>query len=121
MHRVCIIGSGNWGTTIAKLIGENIKNEKMKSEFDQTIRFYVGKEMVNEKPLSDIINNSHEDVKYMQGVILPDNVKAYNDIEKAAEGEDKLLTAKNKWLIGHEEAAIEGAFNGLKGENVGID
>ena len=41
--------------------------------------------------------------------------------EKAAEGEDKLLTAKNKWLIGHEEAAIEGAFNGLKGENVGID
>lgn len=86
MHRVCIIGSGNWGTTIAKLIGENIKNEKMKSEFDQTIRFYVGKEMVNEKPLSDIINNSHEDVKYMQGVILPDNVKAYNDIEKAAEG-----------------------------------
>ena len=41
--------------------------------------------------------------------------------EKAVEGEDKLLTAKNKWLIGHEEAAIEGAFNGLKGENVGID
>ena len=39
----------------------------------------------------------------------------------AAEGEDKLLTAKNKWLIGHEEAAIEGAFNGLKGETVGID
>ena len=24
-------------------------------------------------------------------------------------------------LIGHEEAAIEGAFNGLKGANVGID
>ena len=41
--------------------------------------------------------------------------------ETASEGEDKLLTAKNKWLIGHEEAAIEGAFNGLKGANVGID
>ena len=33
----------------------------------------------------------------------------------------KYHTAKNKWLIAHEEAAIEGAFNGLKGENVGID
>ena len=31
------------------------------------------------------------------------------------------MKLKNKWLIGHEEAAIEGAFNGLKGENVGID
>ena len=41
--------------------------------------------------------------------------------EKAVEGEDKLLTAKNKWLIGHEEAAIEGAFNGLKGENITLD
>lgn len=34
--------------------------------------------------------------------------------------EDGLLTAKNKWLIAHEEAAIEGAFNGLKGKNIQI-
>ena len=34
--------------------------------------------------------------------------------------EDKLLVAKNKWLIAHEEAAIEGAFNGLIGENISI-
>lgn len=32
--------------------------------------------------------------------------------------EDKLMTAKNKWLIAHEEAGIEGAFVGLKGENI---
>ena len=28
--------------------------------------------------------------------------------------DDKLLTAKNKWLIAHEEAGIEGAVCGLK-------
>ena len=42
---------------------------------------------------------------------------------KKAEGkmpEDGLLTAKNKWLIAHEEAKIEGAFNGLRGANVTI-
>ena len=33
-------------------------------------------------------------------------------------GEDRLMTAKNKWLIAHEEAKIAGAFNGLKGENI---
>jgi len=43
---------------------------------------------------------------------------------KKAEGkmpEDGLLTAKNKWLIAHEDAKIAGAFNGLKGENITID
>ena len=54
-------------------------------------------------------------------VVLLKGTNTELTFEKAAEGEDKLLTAKNKWLIGHEEAAIEGAFNGLKGENVGID
>lgn len=54
-------------------------------------------------------------------VVLPKGTNTELTFEKAAEGEDKLLTAKNKWLIGHEEATIEGAFNGLKGENVGIN
>lgn len=36
-------------------------------------------------------------------------------------GEDSLMTAKNKWLIAHEDAKIAGAFNGLKGENITID
>jgi len=42
---------------------------------------------------------------------------------KKAEGkmpEDGLLTAKNKWLIAHEEAEIKGAFNGLCGVNVTV-
>ena len=30
------------------------------------------------------------------------------------------MTAVNKWLIAHEEAAIDGAFNGLKGENIDV-
>lgn len=54
-------------------------------------------------------------------VVLPKGTNTELTFETASEGEDKLLTAKNKWLIGHEEAAIEGAFNGLKGANVGIN
>ena len=34
--------------------------------------------------------------------------------------EDRLLTAVNKWLIAHEDAKIDGAFNGLVGENITI-
>ena len=36
-----------------------------------------------------------------------------------AEGEDKLITAVNKWLIGPAEGGLaEGSFLGLKGENI---
>lgn len=34
--------------------------------------------------------------------------------------EDKLMTAKNKWLIAHEDAGINGAFIGVIGENITI-
>lgn len=33
---------------------------------------------------------------------------------------NRLLAAMNKWLIAHEDAQIEGAFCGLKGENVEV-
>lgn len=34
--------------------------------------------------------------------------------------EDRLLAASNKWLLAHADAHIEGAFVGLKGENIAI-
>ena len=37
-----------------------------------------------------------------------------------ATGEDRLLTAENKWLIAHADAKIDGAFNGLQGENISV-
>ena len=41
--------------------------------------------------------------------------------KRTAEGEDKLITAVNKWLIGHPEGGLaEGSFLGLKGENLTV-
>ena len=54
-------------------------------------------------------------------VVLPKGTNTELTFEKAAEGEDKLLTAKNKWLIGHTEGGLpENAWIGLKGENITI-
>ena len=33
-----------------------------------------------------------------------------------SKGREQTLAAVNKWLIAHEDAEIEGAVNGLKGE-----
>lgn len=54
-------------------------------------------------------------------VVLPRGTNTEIDFPMPKDGEDELMTAKNKWLIAHEDAKIEGAFNGLKGENITLD
>ena len=54
-------------------------------------------------------------------VVLPKGTNTDLTFQTEKTGEDSLMTAKNKWLIAHEDAKIAGAFNGLKGENSTID
>ena len=51
-------------------------------------------------------------------IVLPKETNTDLDFKPGKDGEDRLLAARNKWLIAHKEAAIEGAFCGLKGENI---
>lgn len=53
-------------------------------------------------------------------IVLPKGTNTEPPVLSGTFPEDKLMTARNKWLIAHEEAKIEGAFNGLKGENITI-
>ena len=54
-------------------------------------------------------------------VVLPRGTNTEIDFPMPKDGENGLMTAQNKWLIAHEDAKIEGAFNGLKGENITLD
>ena len=54
-------------------------------------------------------------------VVLPKGTNTDLTFQTEKTAEDSLMTAKNKWLIAHEDAKIAGAFNGLKGENITID
>ena len=51
-------------------------------------------------------------------IILPKGTNEDLTFTPGKDGEDKLLTAQNKWLIAHEDAQIPGAFCGLVGENI---
>lgn len=55
-------------------------------------------------------------------VILPKDTNLPLESEFEKVGEDALLFAKNKWLIGHRDTNLEsqGAFIGLVGENISI-
>ncbi|XP_054237004.1 glycerol-3-phosphate dehydrogenase 1-like protein isoform X1 [Indicator indicator] len=68
--RVCIVGSGNWGSAIARIIGKNVQKS---NRFDPTVRMWVFEEIINGRKLSEIINQEHENVKYLPGYKLPKN------------------------------------------------
>ena len=54
-------------------------------------------------------------------IVLPDGTNLPTDENHFAGGEDALITAKNKWLIGHAEGGLpEGCHIGLKGENISV-
>lgn len=54
-------------------------------------------------------------------VVLPKDTNLELVAKPKAAKEDALLVARNKWLIAHKDADIDGAFNGLKGENICVD
>ena len=54
-------------------------------------------------------------------VVLPKDTNLPLDKTHDASAEDKLITAKNKWLIAHKESGIEGDVHfGLVGENITV-
>lgn len=54
-------------------------------------------------------------------IVLPKGTNYPLSEEHQAGGEDALLAATNKWLIGHAEGGLpEGSFIGLKGENITV-
>lgn len=55
---------------------------------------------------------------FQVAIVLPKDTNLPLEKEHAAGDEDRLLTARNKWLVAHPDAGIEGAFNGIRGENI---
>ncbi|KAM6307979.1 glycerol-3-phosphate dehydrogenase [NAD(+)], cytoplasmic isoform 2-T2 [Podargus strigoides] len=69
--KVCVVGSGNWGSVIAKIAGSNAARL---STFEKRVDMWVLEEEVGGRRLTDIINTEHENVKYLPGHKLPPNV-----------------------------------------------
>ena len=81
-ERVCIIGSGNWGSAIAPLVGRNCEELP---NCESRVNMWVFEEEVqledgSTEKLTEIINSRHENVKYLPGIKLPCNVVAVPDL-----------------------------------------
>ncbi len=62
-HKVAIVGSGNWGSAIARIAGQN--TQRHSDIFEHEVQMYVFEEDYKGKPLSQVINETHENPKYL--------------------------------------------------------
>ncbi|ETE73780.1 Glycerol-3-phosphate dehydrogenase 1-like protein, partial [Ophiophagus hannah] len=76
------------GSAIAKIIGQNTKSS---NQFDPVVKMWVFEELINGRKLTEIINQEHENVKYLPGHKIPPNVVAVPEVVEAAEEADILI------------------------------
>lgn len=103
-HKVAVIGSGNWGTTVAKLVAESAHENP--DLFEEDVQMWVYEEQmvlpkdsphydaaVGDQPqkLTSIINTHHENVKYLAGIALPKNVVANPSLQDAVKDASVLI------------------------------
>ncbi|XP_023651156.1 glycerol-3-phosphate dehydrogenase [NAD(+)], cytoplasmic isoform X1 [Paramormyrops kingsleyae] len=95
--KVCLLGSGNWGSAIAKIVGANVAQNP---RFDKTVNMWVFEEVVNGRKLTEIINTEHENIKYLPGHKLPPNVVAVPELPNAVKGADILVFVVPHQFVG---------------------
>ncbi|KHN82670.1 putative glycerol-3-phosphate dehydrogenase 2 [Toxocara canis] len=87
--KVTVVGSGNWGSAIARIVGSTVA--EYTDDFDTTVRMWVHEEIWHGMKLSEVINQQHENPKYLPGKKLPGNVVAVTDLVEACEHSDLLV------------------------------
>jgi len=96
--KVTVVGSGNWGCAIAKIIAKNCARH---DDFATEVTMWMFEEQVEhrgiKRKLSEVFNEGKENIKYLPGVVLPDNIRAEPDLKKAAEGADVYV-----WVLPHQ-------------------
>lgn len=121
--KVTVVGSGNWGSVASKLIASNTL--KLGSFHDE-VRMWVFEETLpGGEKLTDVINRTNENVKYLPGIKLGKNVVADPDLENAVKDANMLVFVTPhqfmegicKRLVGRVNGDVE-AISLIKGMEV---
>ncbi|KAK4167093.1 glycerol-3-phosphate dehydrogenase [Cladorrhinum sp. PSN259] len=110
LHKVTIIGSGNWGTTVGKLMAENTAEHP--EIFEKDVQMWVYEEEVEvdgeRKKLTEVINSKHENVKYLPKIKLPTNLIANPSLVDAVKNSTILVFNLPHEFIGNICKQIQG-------------
>lgn len=76
MKKVAVLGAGSWGSALAIVLADNAHDVRLWS---------------HRKAQADEINQTHQNSRYLPDVALPDNIRAYDDIEAAIKDVDAIV------------------------------
>lgn len=110
LHKVTIVGSGNWGTTVGKLMAESTAEHP--DIFEKNVQMWVYEETVEvdgrPQKLTDVINSEHENVKYLPEIQLPHNLIANPSLVDAVKNSTILVFNLPHEFIGNICKQIKG-------------
>ncbi|WVR07201.1 glycerol-3-phosphate dehydrogenase (NAD(+)) [Kwoniella sp. DSM 27419] len=109
-EKVAIIGSGNWGSAIAKLAGNNVKEHSDVFD-DSKVPIWVFEEDFEGRKLTEVINQDHENKKYLPDVKLPENVVAVPDLEETVKDATAIVFVMPHQFLGKTLETLEGKVN----------
>ncbi|KAJ9110748.1 hypothetical protein QFC20_002789 [Naganishia adeliensis] len=114
-EKIAIIGSGNWGSAIAKIAGQNAARQPDLFEASR-IPMWVFEEDVNGRKLTEIINETHVNEKYLPGIKLPENVYATSDLEETVKNATAFIFVLPHQFLGKTIEQLKGKIApGAKG------
>lgn len=99
---------GAWACAAVKLVAANTLRLDPGDKFVDEIRMWVYEEEVEGRKLTEIINESHENVKYMPGEKLGDNVVACASLQVRWPTHRLLFFC----LVSVSSHSVEGASSG---------
>lgn len=97
MRNVTIIGAGSFGTALATVLDTAGNNVQIWGR---------------EKEIVDAINNDHKNPSYLPDLVLPDTIKAYNDLEHCLRDQDMILFATPSHTLREMAAKIKPCLDG---------
>lgn len=81
---VCVVGAGSWGTALAISLAKN----------GHRVRMW----MRNPKQYEEM-KKTKENIRYLPGILLPDSIELFHDIQKAVQGANIILLATSSQAV----------------------
>lgn len=93
--KVSIIGNGNWGTAVGRLLAINAAESNI---FDNNVRMWGYHEVFEGRSLNSIINSEKTNPRYLPGVHLPENLTAVDDMCELADSDILVFALPHQYI-----------------------
>ncbi|KAF5383891.1 hypothetical protein D9757_007380 [Collybiopsis confluens] len=98
IQKIAVVGSGSWGTALARIAALNAAEKK---GFHHEVRMWVReREIPGQGRLTEVINSTHENHRYLPEVPLPHNLVAVSGLTEVVKNATLIvLVVPHQFLI----------------------